>query len=228
MEWLNYHHLLYFWVVAKEGSVVRASEELRLAHPTISGQIHRLEEVLGEKLFARRGRSLVLTEAGRVAFRYADEIFSRPKRTWFQSGSEKTQASARSKAGYQATMDARSSSKQKDKYAGLSRKKRQYAPRAGRLLPESTIIVNGCAITRGETSPGFVEAVWFKSGCHCGGLTGELPVVVCLSFRRWDVADWLEQAVVVELGNPFQCRQLHGLLGLPGRSTMDQFGLVVE
>ena len=76
MEWLNYHHLLYFWVVAKEGSIVRASEELRLAHPTISGQIHRLEDVLGEKLFARRGRNLALTESGRVAFRYADEIFS--------------------------------------------------------------------------------------------------------------------------------------------------------
>ena len=76
MEWLNYHHLLYFWVVAKQGSIVRASEELRLAHPTISGQIHRLEEVLGEKLFTRRGRNLVLTESGRVAFRYADEIFS--------------------------------------------------------------------------------------------------------------------------------------------------------
>jgi LysR family transcriptional regulator, transcriptional activator of nhaA len=76
MEWLNYHHLLYFWVVAKEGSIVRASEELRLAHPTISGQIHRLEADLGEKLFARRGRNLVLTEVGRVAFRYADEIFS--------------------------------------------------------------------------------------------------------------------------------------------------------
>lgn len=76
MEWLNYHHLQYFWVVAKEGSIVRASAELRLAHPTISGQIHRLEEVLGEKLFARRGRNLVLTEAGRVAFRYADEIFT--------------------------------------------------------------------------------------------------------------------------------------------------------
>ena len=64
MEWLNYHHLLYFWTVAKHGSIVRASEELRLAHPTISGQIHRLEEVLGEKLFVRRGRNLVLTEAG--------------------------------------------------------------------------------------------------------------------------------------------------------------------
>jgi len=76
MEWLNYHHLLYFWVVAKEGSIVRASSELHLAHPTISGQIHRLEDALGEKLFARKGRNLVLTEAGRVAFRYADEIFS--------------------------------------------------------------------------------------------------------------------------------------------------------
>jgi LysR family transcriptional activator of nhaA len=76
MEWLNYHHLLYFWVVAKQGSIVRAGEELRLAHPTISGQIHRLEDVLGEKLFVRRGRNLVLTESGRVAFRYADEIFT--------------------------------------------------------------------------------------------------------------------------------------------------------
>src|ERR1700687_2345654 len=76
MEWLNYHHLLYFWVVAKGGSIVRASKELRLAHPTISGQIHRLEEVLGEKLFTRKGRNLVLTDSGRIAFRYADEIFS--------------------------------------------------------------------------------------------------------------------------------------------------------
>ncbi len=76
MEWLNYHHLLYFWVVAKEGGITQASKVLRLAHPTISGQIHRLEHVLGEKLFARKGRSLVLTETGRVAFRYADEIFS--------------------------------------------------------------------------------------------------------------------------------------------------------
>jgi LysR family transcriptional activator of nhaA len=76
MEWLNYHHLQYFWVVAKEGSIVRASEQLRLAHPTISGQIHKLEDTLGEKLLVRRGRKLVLTEAGRLAYRYADEIFS--------------------------------------------------------------------------------------------------------------------------------------------------------
>lgn len=75
MEWLNYHHLLYFWLVAREGSITAASKLLRLAHPTISGQIHRLEEVLGEKLFVRKGRALVLTEQGRVAYRYADEIF---------------------------------------------------------------------------------------------------------------------------------------------------------
>ncbi len=76
MEWLNYHHFYYFWVVAKEGSIAQASKELRLAHPTISAQIHRLEDVLGEKLFARKGRNLVLTEFGHVARRYADEIFS--------------------------------------------------------------------------------------------------------------------------------------------------------
>jgi LysR family transcriptional activator of nhaA len=76
MEWLNYHHLLYFWMVAKEGTVTQASKQLRLAHPTVSGQIHRLEHVLGEKLFVRKGRKLVLTEQGRVAYRYADEIFS--------------------------------------------------------------------------------------------------------------------------------------------------------
>ncbi|HSD09400.1 MAG TPA: transcriptional activator NhaR [Candidatus Binatia bacterium] len=76
MEWLNYHHLLYFWAVAREGTIARASAELRLAPQTISGQIHQLEHVLGERLFARRGRHLVLTEVGRVAFRYADEMFS--------------------------------------------------------------------------------------------------------------------------------------------------------
>ena len=65
-------------MVAKHGSITRASAELRLAHPTISGQIHRLEEALGEKLFARSSRNLVLTDSGRVAFRYADQIFALP------------------------------------------------------------------------------------------------------------------------------------------------------
>lgn len=76
MEWLNYHHLLYFWTVARTGSIARACEELRLAQPTISGQIGALEEALGEKLFIRQGRGLVLTEAGQTAYRYADEIFA--------------------------------------------------------------------------------------------------------------------------------------------------------
>jgi DNA-binding transcriptional LysR family regulator len=76
MEWLNYHHLLYFWTVAREGTIARASEELRLAQPTISGQIRVLEDQLGEKLFQRSGRNLVLTDMGRVVYRYADDIFS--------------------------------------------------------------------------------------------------------------------------------------------------------
>lgn len=76
MEWLNYHHLRYFWVVTREGSVSRAGKELHLSQPTISAQIRALEESLGEKLFTRTGRSLVLTDMGSVVFRYADEIFS--------------------------------------------------------------------------------------------------------------------------------------------------------
>ncbi len=76
MEWLNYHHLLYFWAVAREGSVTKASQQLRLAQPTVSGQLKSLEDALGEKLFERTGRRLVLTDVGRVVFRYADEIFS--------------------------------------------------------------------------------------------------------------------------------------------------------
>ena len=75
MEWLNYHHLLYFWTVAKEGSISRACEKLHLAQPTISGQLRLLEESLGEKLFMKVGRGLVLTETGQVVNRYAEEIF---------------------------------------------------------------------------------------------------------------------------------------------------------
>jgi LysR family transcriptional activator of nhaA len=76
MEWLNYHHLLYFWSVAKHGTVTKASEELRLAQPTLSGQIHLLENTFGEKLFIRTGRRLVLTEMGQLVFKYADDIFA--------------------------------------------------------------------------------------------------------------------------------------------------------
>lgn len=76
MEWLNYHHLLYFWVVAREGSVAKACKQLHLAQPTISGQIRSLEKSLKTALFERSGRNLVLTETGRTVYRYADEIFS--------------------------------------------------------------------------------------------------------------------------------------------------------
>ncbi|GIW88581.1 MAG: transcriptional activator NhaR [Isosphaeraceae bacterium] len=76
MDWLNYHHLLYFWTVAREGSITKACERLHLAQPTISAQIRSLEKSLGEPLFERQGRRLVLTEVGRLVYRYADEIFT--------------------------------------------------------------------------------------------------------------------------------------------------------
>ena len=76
MEWLNYHHLYYFWVVAREGSIAKATNKLHLTQPTISAQLRQLEESLGEKLFEKSGRGLVLTESGKLAVRYADEIFA--------------------------------------------------------------------------------------------------------------------------------------------------------
>lgn len=76
MEWINYHHLLYFWAVAREGSLAAASAELRLAQSTVSKQIHLLEDMLGHKLFEKRGRRLALTESGQTVYRYADEIFN--------------------------------------------------------------------------------------------------------------------------------------------------------
>jgi LysR family transcriptional activator of nhaA len=76
MSWLNYHHLLYFWTVAREGTIAKACELLHLTQPTISGQLRSLEKSLGAKLFDRLGRNLVLTETGRVVYRYANEIFS--------------------------------------------------------------------------------------------------------------------------------------------------------
>jgi LysR family transcriptional activator of nhaA len=76
MEWLNYHHLLYFWLAAREGGVSRAAEQLRLSQPTVSTQIRALEGMLGERLFRREGRTLVLTDVGRVVYQYADDIFA--------------------------------------------------------------------------------------------------------------------------------------------------------
>jgi LysR family transcriptional regulator, transcriptional activator of nhaA len=76
VEFLNYHHLRYFWVVAQEGSLRKASEKLHVSQPTISEQIVALESAVGDKLFHRSPRGLLLTDTGRLAFSYAEEIFS--------------------------------------------------------------------------------------------------------------------------------------------------------
>jgi LysR family transcriptional regulator, transcriptional activator of nhaA len=76
MEWLNFHHLRYFWMVARKGGVRKAAEELHVSQPSISAQLRLLEESLGQKLFKRSGRHLVLTETGQLILKYADEIFS--------------------------------------------------------------------------------------------------------------------------------------------------------
>jgi LysR family transcriptional regulator, transcriptional activator of nhaA len=72
---INFRHLFYFWVVAKEGGITRAAERLHLAVQTISSQLTLLEQSLGKTLFSQQGRRLVLTEAGRLALGYADQIF---------------------------------------------------------------------------------------------------------------------------------------------------------
>ena len=76
MEFLNYHHLRYFWTVAKEGGLTKAAPKLHVSQSTISAQIQALEGVLGEQLFRRAGRNLVLTDAGQQVLGYAEEIFS--------------------------------------------------------------------------------------------------------------------------------------------------------
>jgi LysR family transcriptional activator of nhaA len=72
---INFRHLYYFWVVAKEGGITRAAERLGLAVQTVSSQLTLLEQSLGKTLFSQQGRRLVLTEAGRLAMNYADQIF---------------------------------------------------------------------------------------------------------------------------------------------------------
>jgi len=76
MTTLNYKHLRYFWMVAKTGSIVRASEQLFLSPQSISGQLAEFEDRLGVPLFRKAGRGLEMTEAGRRVYSYADEIFA--------------------------------------------------------------------------------------------------------------------------------------------------------
>lgn len=76
-SWLNYNHLHYFWMVAREGGLAQAAKVLHVSHSTLSAQIKALEERFGHALFDRVGRRLVLTDVGQVVFRHADEIFTR-------------------------------------------------------------------------------------------------------------------------------------------------------
>lgn len=76
MELLNFHHLRYFWAVARDGGLRKAAERLNVSQPTISAQVKMLEAQLGEKLTRRSGRGLALTDAGRRVFDYAEEIFA--------------------------------------------------------------------------------------------------------------------------------------------------------
>ena len=76
LEDLNFHHLLYFWTVGREGGVTAASERLNVTQPSVSMQLRKLERAVGGALFARSGRKLALTDLGREVFHYADEIFS--------------------------------------------------------------------------------------------------------------------------------------------------------
>ena len=76
MQWLNYHHLYYFYVIASEGSVTEAAGKLKLAQSTLSAQLKQFEDVIGFKLFERKHRKLTLTDVGLKVFDYAHEIFS--------------------------------------------------------------------------------------------------------------------------------------------------------
>src|SRR5579871_2706989 len=75
MPHLNYHHLRYFWAIASEGSMSRAAERLNVSPSSLSVQLKAIESQLGQQLFDRQGKSLTLTEAGRIALRYANDIF---------------------------------------------------------------------------------------------------------------------------------------------------------
>ena len=77
MRRINYHHLHYFWVVARHGKLTHAAKLLRISQSALSMQIRQLEEELGQELFVRKGRLLELSEAGRIAYSYADDIFRR-------------------------------------------------------------------------------------------------------------------------------------------------------
>lgn len=75
MQWMNYHHLYYFWVIAKEGGVTKACKKLRLSQPTLSSQLKQFETFIGQPLFDRKSRKLVLNATGKKVYEYAERIF---------------------------------------------------------------------------------------------------------------------------------------------------------
>ena len=77
MNRLNYHHLYYFWQVAKIGNLTKTAEQLHVSQSALSAQIKQLEQNLGISLFNRTGRQLTLTESGHQTLRYAEDIFSK-------------------------------------------------------------------------------------------------------------------------------------------------------
>ncbi len=88
MEWLNYHHLFYFWTVCKEGGFSKAALKLRIAQSAVSLQVSKLEDFLGEKLLIRNSRGFILTQAGNVTLAQAEEIFRQGNELvqYFRSG----------------------------------------------------------------------------------------------------------------------------------------------
>lgn len=75
MKWMNYHHLYYFWVIAREGGVTKACQKLRLSQPTLSSQLKQFEDFIGKPLFERKSRKLILNDAGKTVFATAEKIF---------------------------------------------------------------------------------------------------------------------------------------------------------
>lgn len=74
-QWINYHHLYYFFIIAQKGSITEAAQFLRLGSPTLSTQLKQLEDRFNTALFDRQGKKLILTEQGRIVYEYANEIF---------------------------------------------------------------------------------------------------------------------------------------------------------
>lgn len=104
MQWLNYHHLYYFFVVAREGGLSAASRSLRVSHPTLSRQVRQLEEALDCRLFERRGRTLELTETGRRVYAYAHEIFHLGQEMLREAAGEEKSGRRRLTVGVTAAM----------------------------------------------------------------------------------------------------------------------------